>query len=247
MTPVRPGAGLRGGIGAGGHRARLGLVFALLAVLAGCDHKAPAAIGDDQVMASVPDAEITRFELRNEPAAIGELPTGVLERVIDRKLLAARARSEQVEDDPEYLAALRRTREELLIAALRRKLAREGGQPDEAQLRAFAAEHPWMFARRQVLVLEDGSGLAQRTLDTAALDLAQWQALAPYSGRIVLNGQSFRIASVTLVPVDPVHDREVAVRLWQRDRIERDLQGTIEAARRSGAVRYPPGRGPAAR
>lgn len=231
-------------------RGLLGLVPVLLGplLLAGCDRTPPEPrVPDDQVMASVPDSEITRFELRNEPAAIGELPTSVLERVIDRKLLAARARAEQVEDDPEYLAALRRTREELLVAALRRKLTREVGQTDTDTLRAFAAQRPWMFARRQVLVLEDSAGLARRTLDTAALDPAQWQALAPAGGRIVLNGQSFRIDSVTLAPVDPVHDRDVAVRLWQRDQVERALRGTIEAARRSGAVRYPPGKGPAAR
>lgn len=217
-------------------------------LLAGCGRagSAPEA-RDDQVMASLPDGAITRFELRNEPAAIGELPTSVLDRVIDRKLLAARARSEQVEDDPEYLAALRRTREELLVAALRRKLARETGQPDAEVLRAFAADRPWMFSKRQILVLEDGAGLARRTLDTAALDSEQWQSLAPHMGRIVMNGQSLRIVSVTLAPVDAVQDRDLAVRLWQREQIERALQGTISAERRSGAVRYPPGAGPAAR
>ncbi|MFV4641076.1 hypothetical protein ACNJUF_21210, partial [Mycobacterium tuberculosis] len=73
-------------------RGLLGLVPVLLGplLLAGCDRTPPEPrVPDDQVMASVPDSEITRFELRNEPAAIGELPTSVLERVIDRKLLAA--------------------------------------------------------------------------------------------------------------------------------------------------------------
>lgn len=155
-------------------------LLALAALPGGCD-RGPSTprTPDDQVMASLPDGEVTRFELRNEPAAIGELPSNVIERVIDRKLLAARARADDVEDDPDYLAALRRTREELLVAALRRKLAREAGQPAEQALRAFAAERPWMFARRQVLVLQDGTGLARRTLDTAALDRAQWQSLAP--------------------------------------------------------------------
>ncbi|MFY0010851.1 hypothetical protein ABTP68_19625, partial [Acinetobacter baumannii] len=88
---------------------------------------------------------------------------------------------------------LRRTREDLLVAALRRKLAREAGQPQDFELRNFAAERPWMFSRRQVLVLEDGAGLARRTLDTAALDRAQWEALVPHAGRIVINGQSLRI------------------------------------------------------
>lgn len=222
--------------------------LAVLALLAGCDREPETKpVPDQQVMASLPDDAITRFELRNEPAAIGELPASVLERVIDRKLLAARARSEHVEDDPEYLAALRRTREELLVAALRRKLAREAGQPDEQALRDFAAEHPWMFARRQMIVIEDGASLARRTIDTAALDRAQWQALTPQNGRIVMNGQSFRIVSVTLAALDAVHDRDLAVRLWQREQVGRALQGTIDAARRSGAVRYRPGLGPAAR
>lgn len=223
-------------------------LLALAALPGGCD-RGPSTprTPDDQVMASLPDGEVTRFELRNEPAAIGELPSNVIERVIDRKLLAARARADDVEDDPDYLAALRRTREELLVAALRRKLAREAGQPAEQALRAFAAERPWMFARRQVLVLQDGTGLARRTLDTAALDRAQWQSLAPESGRVVLNGQAYRVVSVTPAAVDAVHDRDLAVRLWQREQVERALQGMIEAARRSGAVRYPPGKGPAAR
>jgi len=223
------------------------VALVLVAALSGCGGASSTGSGtDEQVVASLPDGEITRFELRHEPAAVGETPASVLERVIDRKLLAAHARGEKVEDDPEYLAALRRTREDLLVAALRRQLTRRLGRPTDPVLRAFADARPWIFAQRQVMVVEDAADLSRHTLDTASLDRAQWLAIEPKLGKIIINGQQFRVISVNAAPVDAVHDRELAVRLWQREQVDRALQDVIGAARSSGSVRYRPGQGPAA-
>lgn len=138
---------------------RAACVAALLAatLLAGCDKK-PGG----QVVAVVDSEEITQQELRAEAEAAG-LPPGqdlqsfapaVLNRVIERNLLADYARDQGLDRGPEYVGRRRQIEQSLLATLALRKLAGAQGAPTPAEVQAFIGRNPAVFARRERLSLD---------------------------------------------------------------------------------------------
>jgi peptidyl-prolyl cis-trans isomerase C len=134
---------------------------ALIAVstLGGCQKK-PGG----QVVAVVNNEDITQQELRAEAEAqapglpAGPLPDAlaadVLQRVIDRNLLAQYARDQGLERGPEYVARRRQLDQTLLATLGMRKLSGTLSTPTPADVQQFIASNPTLFAQRQRLALD---------------------------------------------------------------------------------------------
>ncbi|UYY57042.1 hypothetical protein [Sphingomonas sp. S2-65] len=139
-------------------------------LLAGCDAEVPAG----QVLATVDSKALTRRDLQAEQKAAGETgivdlagPAGV-ERLVSRELLVRAAEARSLALTPEYLAAVRRSRDDVLIALLRDQVAADLRTPAPAELNQFIAARPWMFRERAFLTLD---GISTNTLpgDQASL------------------------------------------------------------------------------
>lgn len=131
------------------------IVTASLA-LSGCK-KAPGG----QVAAVVNDEEITQREVRADmsPAEVQARDAtattrSVLDRVIDRNLLAQYAHDQGLDRDPEYVTRRRQLEQALLATMAMRKIAAPAAQPRQAAAQAFVAKNPLMFGQRQVLTLD---------------------------------------------------------------------------------------------
>lgn len=133
----------------------IGASVALLG-LSACEKKA-----EGQVVAVVDGDEITSQEVNGElgaAAAQGE-PTQqmrnvALNRLIDRRLLAAVARDEGVESSPEYILRKRQLEENLLVQMMGERLARDQKQPTQQQINQLMAENPQAFADRTIFALD---------------------------------------------------------------------------------------------
>lgn len=131
------------------------LVLALL--VAGCDKK-PGG----QVVAVVDSEEITQQELRAEADAAGvpadrdlqSFAPAVLNRVIERNLLADYAREQGLDRGPEYVARRRQLEQSLLATLGLRKLAGSAAAPTPGEVQAFIRSNPAVFGRRERLTLD---------------------------------------------------------------------------------------------
>jgi EpsD family peptidyl-prolyl cis-trans isomerase len=148
----------------------------LSALLAGCDPAAPAG----QVVARVNGEEITRRDLQIELKASG-LPADVdlksvqpalLEAIVARKLLAAEARLIGLDRNPDYLAAMRRNREILLLDQYREQVMARGPVPTEAEVARFIAANASRFDNRRLILVDriqaSARGIHPQSLRTAA-------------------------------------------------------------------------------
>lgn len=136
---------------------RIGVAALALAMLAGCDKK-PGG----QVVAVVNSEEITQQELRAEADAAGvpadrdlqSFAPAILNRVIERNLLADYARDQGLDRGPEYVARRRQLEQSLLATLGLRKLAGANAVPTPAEVQAFIRQNPATFAGRQKLTLD---------------------------------------------------------------------------------------------
>lgn len=143
------------------------ILAALLVLAAGCSEEAPAG----QVIARVNGVDITRRELLTEMRALN-LPANtevaavqdeLIARLIDRKLMAGKARDALIDRSPDYQALRRRSEEILLADQLGDRLGTMAAAPSASAVTAFIAANPQMFARRQMVAID------QMTFPRAAL------------------------------------------------------------------------------
>lgn len=133
------------------------VVVASAIALSACNKKP-----EGQIVAIVNGEEVSLSELNQElrGANVPEggdkklIMRGLLQRVIDRRLLAQAAKEQGIDRDPEFLAMQRRSSEELLVQMYSRKAASGIKVPDAAALDKFMAENPAMFAQRTQLQLD---------------------------------------------------------------------------------------------
>lgn len=127
---------------------------ALLAVLlaaSACQKKA-----EGQVVAVVNGEEITLNELNAEIAEMNLPPNAdkqaaraqILQKMIDRRLLAQAAKEAGIDRDPTYISQERRMDEQLLVSMYGKKAMDTVPVPGNAEVDKFIAEHPAMFADR---------------------------------------------------------------------------------------------------
>lgn len=127
-------------------------------VLSGCDAGPPSG----QVIARVDGTDITRRELLGELEADGVSPDAdlsaiqgpIVERLVNRTLLARAAEKALVDRTPAYQAAIYRYRQMMLAQTYTDRLMHDVPQPMATEVAAFIAANPQMFDQRRVLLLD---------------------------------------------------------------------------------------------
>jgi peptidyl-prolyl cis-trans isomerase C len=134
-----------------------GFSLVALATLAGCEKKAGG-----QVVAVVNSEEVTQQELRAEAEANGaaagtdfqKIAPAMLDRVIQRNLLADYARKQGLDRGPDFVARRRQLEQSLLATLALKKLAGTPTTPTPADVQRFIADNPTLFAGRTKLTLD---------------------------------------------------------------------------------------------
>ena len=161
----------------GGAMRRFGLVatVALGVALAGCSKKPT-----DQVVAIVNGEEISMPEL-NAELGNAQVPPGVdkkvvqqqlLQRLVDRRLLAQAAKDQGLDRDPAFIVEQRRVMESLLVEKLAKRTNDTIPVPTAAEIDKFIAGNPSLFGGRQLY------GVDQIAFQTPA-DASKLKALEP--------------------------------------------------------------------
>ena len=134
----------------------VGLVSIASLALASCDKK-PGG----QVVAVVNSQEITQQELLAEAEA-NNIPAqnfkgaqaALLERIVQRNLLADYARDQGLDRSPEYVTRRRALEQTLLSSLALRKIVGTPTKPNPQEVQAFIAANPTIFSQRAKLALD---------------------------------------------------------------------------------------------
>ncbi len=126
-------------------------------ILSGCQRKA-----EGQTVAVVNGKEITIPELNfalNEvkiPEALDKnsARSQVLQKMIDRRLLADQARNEGIDKTPEFLNRQRQMNEDLLISMLAARRLNTAQLPSDREVETYIASNPQAFANRETWQLD---------------------------------------------------------------------------------------------
>ncbi len=119
--------------------------------LAGCQKKA-----EGQVVAVVNGEEITLTELNSEIADLNvpanadkeRVRAEVLEKMVERRLLAQSAKDAGLDRDPAYVSQERRMKERLLVSMYGQKAFETVQVPDAAKVDQYISSHPALFSDR---------------------------------------------------------------------------------------------------
>jgi hypothetical protein len=117
----------------------------------------PVADPDTRVVATVDGIAITEADLVAEgdgPVA-ADRRRGLIETVIERRLLADAAERQPGARAVDFQAAKQRAQETVQASAIARRLIGEV-RADDAAARAYIAAHPAMFAERQLVLVDAG-------------------------------------------------------------------------------------------
>lgn len=195
--------------------------LALIALLGGCSDEAPQG----QVVARVNGVDITRRELMTELRAQGDVATtdlkavqgSLVQRLIDRKLMAAEARKALVDRSPDYQAERRRMEEILLANQLSTRLGGQIAEPGPAAIDRYIVANPHMFAQRESLLID------QLDFDPRAVDgapgLAGLTKLDAMAQALSNAGIAFRRQEITLDMRTVNAQRAKALRQWHLGKI----------------------------
>lgn len=159
-----------------------GLTVGLL-LIAGCD-KQPggqvvAVVGNEEVTLKELQAE-TRGAARDTGPEAAAANAAALEKLVDRNVLADYARSEGLDRQPDYVERRRQFDQTLLAALAIRKLVGQMPKPSDADIQAFIAANPTLFAGRQRLSLDQIRIATPPSASTvkALTDLQNMEAIA---------------------------------------------------------------------
>ena len=114
-----------------------------------------------QVVAVVDSQEVTQQELRVEAEA-NNIPAqnlagsaeALVDRIVQRNLLADYARQQGLDRSPEYVTRRRLLEQTLLSSLALRKIVGTPAKPTPQEIQQFIAENPTLFARRERLALD---------------------------------------------------------------------------------------------
>jgi peptidyl-prolyl cis-trans isomerase C len=130
---------------------------ALALAIAGCSKKPT-----DQVVAIVNGEEISLPEL-NAELGNAQVPEGVdkkavqqqlLQRLVDRRLLAQAAKEQGLDRDPAFIVDQRRVQESLLVEKLAKKTNDSIPVPTAAEIDKYISGNPTLFAGRQLYTVD---------------------------------------------------------------------------------------------
>lgn len=139
------------------HRTITAIFLSSALLLAACDREPTG-----QVAAVVNGEEITLQEINTELGNV-QIPEGadeqevrrmVLQRLIERRLMAQVAREEGLDNTPEFLARQRQLEEALLVQLLRERVGRSAAVPGEGEIDQYIAANPGSFGNRTIYTLD---------------------------------------------------------------------------------------------
>jgi len=140
----------------------------ILAALSLCVALAACGRGDDkkvatQVAAKVNADEITVHQVNSvlarnpnlPPEAAARAKRQVIERLVDQQLAVQQAIDKKLDRSPEVVQALAAAKSEILARAYLRQVATRQAKPTPEEIKQYYAEHPELFSRRRLYVLEE--------------------------------------------------------------------------------------------
>jgi len=191
---------------------RLPLALACVVLLSACDSGGQPS---GQVAATVDGTEVTRSQIGVELAASGYGAGGAenagkdaagrqaLGAIVDRTILAAAARERGLDDTPEGAMALQRASDLALVDLLRQDLLKSVPRPSQDEARQFVKDHPDMFDRRFISVVDQlvVPSVSQPILEKLKPlnDLASIQAVLQ-AGKVPFQRTMGSVDSLTLDP-----------------------------------------------
>ncbi len=164
-------------------RPLLAMAAVSLLALAACDKADKPPEG--QVVATVDGAEVTIHELNAEIAGIGNRAAGApaklvesiaLQRVIERKMLAAEASKLKLDKNPQFLLARERAEEGMLVQALQADIQQKVQPATREGAQKFVAENPQVFGDRKLFTLDQIQFLRPANIDKLPLRDAKTMA-----------------------------------------------------------------------
>lgn len=136
---------------------RIVLAIALVALTSACQKKASgqtvAVVNNEEITSSELNAELTN-ENASVTGSTQQVRAQALQNLIDRRLLAAQARSEGLDKSPDFINQQRRATEDLLIRMLIMRQANTAQVPSADDINRFEATHPGIFANRETWTLQ---------------------------------------------------------------------------------------------
>lgn len=156
------------------NRGGAGILLAILLATSACNKEATG-----QSVAVVNGEEISESELNEELAAANvpesadkkEVLPQLLQRIVERRLVAQKAAEEGIDRSPEYLSRQRRMNEQLLIGLYTQRQADSLKAPTPAEVQGFISSSPNVFQQRQILTLDQLS--FERPADMSILQQLQ--------------------------------------------------------------------------
>ena len=168
--------------------------MALILIAGGCAKK----VGG-QVVAIVNGQEVTQQELNAELNGASIPPTAdkkqimaqLLQRVIDRKLLVAKAKKEGLDQSPTYLAQVQRTQDGILVDLLAGKVGKGLPLPSATSADAFISQNTSLFGGRKRYQLDQL--VFPTTKDTGVMKkLAAAKTMADVEAALTSSGVQFQ-------------------------------------------------------
>lgn len=205
-------------------------------ILAGCSDAMP----EGQVVAIANGEDVTDRDIEVERAA-GNAPDAALARqIIDRRLLAAVARERGVDTTPEYLAGLRRTREQLLVQGLSRQIEATLPEPTAAERTAYIASHPHAFARRVIVELLAEASTMPSVVDTARLskEIADPLLSAAPGAAVEISGTRYRMVSRRDAPLAGKEADAFADQSLRTERLTDAIRKVLASEQASASILY---------
>jgi EpsD family peptidyl-prolyl cis-trans isomerase len=128
-----------------------------LLLLSGCQRKAEgqtvAVVNGDEI--TIPELNFALQQAKVPDNADKELVRSqLLEKLIDRRLVAGQARKEDIDKSPEFLNRERQETEELLISMLASRRMKAQPLPTDRDVTAFIDSNPQMFSNRETWTVD---------------------------------------------------------------------------------------------
>ncbi len=173
---------------------------------------------EGQVVATVDGKEITVNEVNAEMNAIGSQANGAprklveavgLARVIERKMLAAEARTRKLDQSPQFVLAKTRNDENLLVQALQAEVAGKVPETPREQAQKYINDNPIIFGDRRILILDQIQFLQGPSF--ATLPLKEAKSMQAVERMLLAANVEFRRAPQQLdtLVLDPRLSKEV--------------------------------------
>jgi EpsD family peptidyl-prolyl cis-trans isomerase len=173
---------------------------------------------EGQVVATLDGGDITVHEVNAEINSMGNAVQGAprklveavaLGRVIERKMVAAEARTRKLDQSPQFVLAKARNDENLLVQALQADIASKVQATPRERAQKYISDNPVMFADRRILQLDQIQFL--QGPNTANLPMKDAKTMAAVEQMLLNANIEFRRApqQIDTLLIDPKLSKEV--------------------------------------